>query len=325
MNYWWVNQNQTYSQEFRGGYLWSPKRKSNGARNPYYESMREVAPGDLVLSFKDTFLVAVGIARTHCYEAPKPAEFGSTGAYWDKTGWRVDVHYIQLTNQIRPKDHMSRIGPFLPEKYAPIRSTGDGKQNVYLTPIPTPLMQVLAGLIGEEVQHLMSASEVREKDIWQPGSATGLQEWEEHLARELESSSAITETEKMTLALARRGQGRFKENVQKIERCCRVTKVNRIEHLIASHSKPWRDSSNEERLDGENGLLLTPTVDHLFDRGFISFDDNGDLLISPVAHKPSLTKMGIIVDEKVNVGGFADGQRKYLDFHRTEVFLERGR
>jgi len=48
MRYWWVNQNQTYRHEVQGGYLWSPKRNANGARNPFYESMREVAPGDLI-------------------------------------------------------------------------------------------------------------------------------------------------------------------------------------------------------------------------------------------------------------------------------------
>ena len=52
MRYWWVNQNQTYRHEVQGGYLWSPKRNANGGRNPFYESMREVAPGDLILSFK---------------------------------------------------------------------------------------------------------------------------------------------------------------------------------------------------------------------------------------------------------------------------------
>jgi hypothetical protein len=50
MRYWWVNQNQTFRHELGGGYLWSPKRKANGHRNPFYETMREVAPGNLVLS-----------------------------------------------------------------------------------------------------------------------------------------------------------------------------------------------------------------------------------------------------------------------------------
>ena len=81
MRYWWVNQNQTYRHEVPGGYLWSPKRKSNGAVNPFYESMREVAPGDIVLSFADTRIAAIGIARSHCYECPKPLEFGSVGTW----------------------------------------------------------------------------------------------------------------------------------------------------------------------------------------------------------------------------------------------------
>jgi hypothetical protein len=102
-----------------------------------------------------------------------------------------------------------------------------------------------------------------------------------------------------------------------------VTGVEQIEHLRASHCKPWRDANNEERLDGENGLLLTPDVDHLFDRGFISFEDNGTLLISPVTHRESLHRMGL--DEALlrrNVGGFSEGQRSYLAFHRDSVFLQ---
>src|SRR5471032_2878361 len=80
----------------------------------------------------------------------------------------------------------------------------------------------------------------------------------------------------------------------RIERACRITGVTREEHLRASHCKPWRDSSNEERLDGENGLLLTPNADHLFDRGFIGFEDNGDVLVSPVAHARVLYQCGAV-------------------------------
>jgi hypothetical protein len=82
------------------------------------------------------------------------------------------------------------------------------------------------------------------------------------------------------------------------------------------------DSSNEERLDGENGLLLTPSMDHLFDRGFIGFEGSGRLLVSPVAHKPSLEKMGVKVGEQINVGVFAEGQRQYLDWHQAFVLLQ---
>jgi hypothetical protein len=62
VRYWWVNQNQTYRAEVSGGYLWSPKRNKNGARNQFYDNMRLVSPADLVLSLRDTRIGAVGVA-----------------------------------------------------------------------------------------------------------------------------------------------------------------------------------------------------------------------------------------------------------------------
>jgi hypothetical protein len=96
-------------------------------------------------------------------------------------------------------------------------------------------------------------------------------------------------------------------------------------HLVAVHCKPCRDSTNEERLNGENGLLFTPSIDHLFDRGFIGFEASGRLVISPVAHLPSLQRMGVETRGVVNVGGFTGGQRRYLDFHRNSVLLRAAR
>ena len=92
-------------------------------------------------------------------------------------------------------------------------------------------------------------------------------------------------------------------------------------HLIAGHIKPWRDSDNEERLCAGNGLLLTPSIDHLFDRGFISFADDGELILSPVADQRSLIKMGVGTDPPPNVGDFNSDQKHFLDFHRREILL----
>ena len=88
MRYWWVNQNRTFRQEIEGGYLWSPKRNKNGHRNPFYEFMREVAPGDIVFSFCDTRIAALGIVSGYCRESPKPEEFGAAGINWSQIGWR---------------------------------------------------------------------------------------------------------------------------------------------------------------------------------------------------------------------------------------------
>jgi hypothetical protein len=319
MRYWWVNQNQTFRQETAGGYLWSPKLKKDGGRNPFYEFMREVAPGDLVLSFEGTYIRAIGVIQSHCYECPKPAEFGSAGPNWDLIGWKVDVHFQMLRHQVKPADHMRALLPHLAQKYAPLQSDGRGLQGVYLTSISQPFIETIAGLIGPEAMDLLRMSSMGEA----VGSyGDGLVEWEEHLRGEITSRTDISETEKHQLILARRGQGQFRKNVQQLERRCRVTRVDQPEHLRASHCKPWRDcESAVERLSGENGLLLTPSIDHLFDRGFISFENNGELLISPVAHRPSLIRMGVPVDERLNVGSFSEGQRQFLEFHRNRVLL----
>lgn len=319
MRYWWVNQNQTFRQERAGGFLWSPKRNADGRRNPFYESMREVAPGDLVLSFEGTFIRAISVVQSYCYECPKPREFGTAGPNWELIGWKVDLRYFDLINQIRPADHMSLIAPALPDRYAPLQRDGRGKQGIYLTDLPENLMQVLADLIGPEVRDLMRMERAADF-VAQYG--VGVIEWEEHLREQIVTDPRIEDTEKAQVIMARRGQGRFRENVQQREEHCRVTRVDRPEHLRASHLKPWRDANNEERLDGENGLLLTPSIDHLFDRGFISFEDGGRLLISPVAHKLSLQRMGVPTDEPFNAGAFTHGQREFLDFHRNSVFLE---
>src|SRR5205085_9669912 len=118
MRYWWVNQNQTFRQEIAGGYLWSPKRNANGARNPFYETMREVSPGDVVFSFVDTRIVAIGIVQSYCWESPKPAEFGTAGANWANIGWKVRVAFTSLTTRVRPADHMDILRRLLPDRYA---------------------------------------------------------------------------------------------------------------------------------------------------------------------------------------------------------------
>jgi putative restriction endonuclease len=317
MRYWWVNQNQTYRHEVQGGYLWSPKRNANGARNPFYESMREVAPGDLIFSFMDTRILAVGIAQSYCWESPKPQEFGTAGQNWENIGWKVTVQFTELENKVRPKDHIGILRPLLPEKYSPLQPNGNGLQSVYLTELPTSLAQALIGLIGREV----SALAVAARDV-KPIPADDIEMWERTLERQVTNDSSIRETERQALIRARNGQGLFRDRVSKIETKCRVTGVENPVHLVASHCKPWRDSTNEERLNGDNGLLLTPSIDHLFDRGFIGFEDNGKLIISPVAHKPSLKRMGIEISKIVNVGGFTSGQKPFLEFHRNAVLLQ---
>lgn len=279
--------------------------------------MREVSPGDLVFSFMDTRILAIGIAQSYCWESPKPLEFGRAGQNWEDIGWRVSVRFTELANKIRPKDHIEILRPLLPDRYSPLQPNGNGLQSVYLTEVPTGLAEVLIGLIGQETAPLARAA----ADV-KPIAADDLDFWEGRLERGVSEDLSIPETDRLAIIHARKGQGLFKERVGRIETRCRITGVENPVHLVASHCKPWRDATNEERLNGENGLLLTPSIDHLFDRGFIGFEDNGRLIVSPVAHRPSLERMGIDTRAAVNVGGFTSGQRQFLDFHRNAVLLQ---
>ena len=278
--------------------------------------MREVAPGDLIFSFMDTRILAIGIAQSYCWESPKPPEFGTAGQNWENIGWKVKVNFTELTNKVRPKDHIDVLRAFLPDRYSPLQPNGNGLQSVYLTEVPTALAEMPRGLIGDEVAPLALAA----RDV-NPVAADDLDVWERRLEEQLVNDSTVPETERLAIIRARNGQGLFKERVGEIETRCRITVVENPAHLIASHCKPWRDATNDERLDGENGLLLTPNIDHLFDRGFIGFEGNGDLIISPVAHRSSLQRMGIETSGVVNVGSFTSGQKEFLDFHRNSVLL----
>ena len=143
--------------------------------------------------------------------------------------------------------------------------------------------------------------------------------WEDFVAITIESDPAVDATEKEQLIRARRGQGLFRERVQSIEPRCRVTGIDDPRFLIASHIKPWRVATNEERLDPNNGLMLSPNVDHLFDRGFISFSGDGSLAVASTLDASILNRLGVPADLG-RIGSFNSVQREYLEFHRQLVF-----
>ena len=136
MRYWWVNQNQTYLHEVGGGYLWSPKVNANGRRNRFYDSMTEAAPGDVVFSFCDTLIKAIGVVNGYAQSAPKPTEFGTTGQYWADEGWYLPVRFEELSRPLRPKDFMALLASTLPSKYSPLQANGNANQGVYIAPVP---------------------------------------------------------------------------------------------------------------------------------------------------------------------------------------------
>jgi hypothetical protein len=311
MQYWWVNQNQTYQHEVFGGYMWSPKTKANGDRNQFYENMILVEPGDVVFSFCDTYIKAVGVVTGKASTAPRPSEFGTSGANWVNEGWYVPVEFRELINPTKPKDHMTILAPLLPGKYAPLQRDGNGLQGVYLAALSEQFATAIIDLLHGQVERMIVSLGGSAKEDF----------LDEIAEKNLLSNKGISETEKEQLVKARRGQGLFRSQVELVEPCCRVTGVSLREHLRASHIKPWRDSDNKEKLDGNNGLLLAPHVDHLFDRGYISFQDDGCILVSPLLDSSILLAWNI--NKNLTVGLFNSIQKNYLAYHRDQVFKAR--
>lgn len=126
-----------------------------------------------------------------------------------------------------------------------------------------------------------------------------------------------TETE--AVRAARLGQGKFRDDLlARWNGSCALTGLEMPTMIRASHIKPWRDSAPKERLDPDNGLPLLVHVDLLFDKGLISFRDDGAILISPALTPAQLAIFGIHAGLRIE--GLSDGNRAYLKHHRGRFF-----
>jgi predicted restriction endonuclease len=130
----------------------------------------------------------------------------------------------------------------------------------------------------------------------------------------ISDDQVLTNTEKVALIKSRIGQGQFRSSLEKKwKSACCLSGCKVRAALRASHIKPWKACTNRERLDPNNGLLLTASADALFDSGLISFDERGKLL-----HSRDLSE----TDLKLLLGGsevllqLNKLQQSYMQYHR---------
>lgn len=122
-------------------------------------------------------------------------------------------------------------------------------------------------------------------------------------------------TERKGLVTSRIGQGAYRKRIiHRWEYKCAVTGFDKLDVLIASHIVPWSDSNNNERLDVDNGILLSPTYDALFDRHLISFENSGMIVLSDVIKMDAYSKIGVSGKERIN--NLSQYNKKYLERHR---------
>lgn len=128
------------------------------------------------------------------------------------------------------------------------------------------------------------------------------------------------DTEYKITRTVRVGQNVFRAKLIDYWECCAITGFDDSHLLVASHIKPWKDATNEERLDEYNGLLLLPNYDKLFDSGCISFDQDGKIVISSKLSDEQKKILGLSDDIKLRK--IDDKHKKYLDYHLNNCFVK---
>lgn len=290
MAYWWVSQNQTFRQEREGGYLWAPKSGAGGVVFTHWSNMTLVQPGDIIFSYANQSIGAIGVAASAAYDAPQPEEFEGG---WDTDGRRVDVVYRTLDPTVPLRSFVDDLVPLLPERHSPITRQKTGVQG-YLFAIPPKAGQ----LICDRVEFIAPV---------------------EQLVADTLVQTVPDDTTRQALILARLGQGRWRQGLlQHWSGRCAVTGLEIARLLRASHIKPWRASDNRERLDVSNGLLLSPAYDAAFDAGLIGFDNDGSITISPQLPANQFLAAGI--SDRALLSRVSDAHRIYLASHREGVF-----
>lgn len=135
----------------------------------------------------------------------------------------------------------------------------------------------------------------------------------------VESDTTLSTTEREAIVKARVGQGKFRDELIRYWHGCSISTFSHYDLLIASHIMPWKDADNQQRLDVFNGLLLLPNYDKLFDKGYISFDDEGRIIYS--RYIDASDRILLNMDNNVRLLKIQDEHKSYLRFHRDNCLM----
>lgn len=252
--------------------------------------------GDVVFSFAKGKIGHVGIVDGDATFEDKPDY--AIDAPWANNGWMLPVTFTAVTPPINPREHLDVIARYRPESHSPIQANGHGTLN-YLSAISDEFGNELLKIVDLDLDKL--TAHVAKDSVLDDIKA-------------IDKDSSNSPTVKLQLSRARIGQGAFRKRVLAMEPACRVTGIAVPALLRASHIKPWRESTNAERLDGANGLMLAPHIDLLFDQHLISFTDEGQLIVSKKMDDSVLR--GWHIFKSAVAGAFNERQKIYLSAHR---------
>lgn len=293
--YFWVNQGGTHSDEVSAGCLWAPQRDATGSKLLHWESMTRVQPGDIIFAYANNNVRGYAVATSAA--APMARPYTSGSQYSPAQGGRIvfcEYHIAGVPISFASVAANSTLTHELATGLNAVLNSAGKVAQKYLCEITATAATSLAHLCG-----LAGIGQIQ-------GGAT----------------TPIAKTTVLQLIDARLGQGKFKDDlIAEFGGRCSLTGLAERSLLRASHLRPWCESSNQERLDPENGLLLAAGIDAAFDRGFVGFDGVGTLLVKQGFSQSDLVALGFPPQTSIDARFLTPARLKHLAYHRTKFNL----
>lgn len=271
-------QNELYEKQLSMKILSCPQKDSFGNIPHYYARMIELSKGDKIFHYTNGNIVSIGTVVKPTISVLDVAN----SCYY----FHTEIHYETIDNPLHIRSYWEEIKKFLPAEYSAFQKNGrDNGGFLY------PCDENLASLLMTKIALL------NEND--------GI-------------VNEILETEAKIQTKMRIGHQNYKEKLLRLwNNECAICKINIPELLRASHAKPWRDSNQQERIDPYNGLLLCAHHDALFDKGFITFNENGEILLSQQLINSNPNIYAINPSTKIHI---FEKSSKYLLWHQSYIF-----
>ena len=263
-----------------------------GDEQHHHRRLLNVDIGDHVVHLENRKIRAFSKAISKAYDSDCPREFSKPA--WPREGRKVDLDLTEFDEPIDVDSIFSKIKDKLPEKYSPFNIHGGGNQGYFYEIGANVFNTILDTDFDEET----NASEPSVQNINSPTGSSTL--------------SNIVNTRSSAW------QNYFKKKLFKLWPTeCAITKVKNKKLLIGAHIRPWSKSSDNEKIDEYNGLLLAPNPDKIFELGLISFEDDGKIIISSKLSNEDLTRLNINKDTVLDL---KENNKKYIRYHRENKF-----
>jgi hypothetical protein len=301
MEFYWVNIGGTHKAVMSQHFLWAPtssiSKTGNEVTRIHWDNVADVRQGDIIFCCYDQRISFLARAQTDAHQQTRP--FDPSFKDWDKVGNRVDIEIIEIERKITRDEIATDFIAKFDNRTSPSLFSNRGTLNqIYMSHIPAD-----AGMFLLEATNQTT---LLDEALIEAGNV---------------SPKKISSTTREALIQARRGQGKFRYDlINRWEGRCALTGLQNINLMVASHIHAWALCNNEERLDVNNGLLLAPHIDRLFDQGLITFSDLGQLQISPTLSTEDRYVLGL--DRYTQLRSLRAGNLAYLAEHRRRYNFE---